>query len=222
MAEANSRRLAMVERLTRAGTVRTDAIERALREVARHVFLPDRSLRTAYDDRAVIAKRAKDGTAISSASQPTMVAAMLEQLDVQPGQRVLEVGTGTGYNAALLSVLAGEKGLVTTVELDAELARLAAQRLSRIAANRIEVVTGDGRLGYPANAPYHRIVVTAGSAKVEPAWADQLADDGRMVVPIVDRRGVGTVVLFVERSGTLIRGPEIPCGFLLMRNPPNL
>jgi protein-L-isoaspartate(D-aspartate) O-methyltransferase len=142
---------------------------------------------------------------------------MLESLAVAPGQRVLEIGTGTGYNAALLAVLVGAGGRVVTVELEADLAARAARGVTP----DVEVVAGDGRLGYPPAAPYDRIVVTAGAGRVLPAWEEQLADGGRLVVPIVDAGGVGSVVVFDKVEGQLIAGADIPCAFLPLRYLPD-
>ncbi len=135
--EADRRRSALVGRLVSRGTVRNPAVRRALRTVPRHSFLPGVDLRIAYADEAVALKWA-DGRALSSVSQPTMVASMLEMLDVQLGAHILEIGTGSGYNAALLSELAGEGGLVVSVEIDSELARDrgVAARLGRIRGRR--------------------------------------------------------------------------------------
>src|SRR5579859_7892589 len=110
----------MVDRITTAGWAHTDRVAQAMRSVPRHQFVPDATLAEAYDDRAVIIKRAPDGKALSCASEPVIVAMMLDQLDIHPGHRVLEVGAGTGYNAALLAVLVGPSGQVTTVDIDAE------------------------------------------------------------------------------------------------------
>ncbi|MGH8882231.1 MAG: rRNA adenine N-6-methyltransferase family protein, partial [Stackebrandtia sp.] len=93
----------------------------AFRTVSRHLFLPGVDLRTAYAHQVVVTKRADDGSALSSASHPNLVVAMLEQLDVRPGQRVLEIGTATGINAALLAELVGPTGKVVTIEIDDDL-----------------------------------------------------------------------------------------------------
>lgn len=221
MEDAIAPRVAMVKRLKRSGVVRTESVERALREIPRHVFIAHVPVDAAYADHAVILKRAGDGTAISSASQPTMVAIMLEHLQVANGHRVLEVGTGSGYNAALLSVLVGATGSVVSVELEADLADHAENHLAAVGARRIEVVTGDGGHGYPPRSPYDRVIVTAGARAVEEPWKQQLVGGGRLVVPIVDERGIGSVVAFDKVGGDLVRGPETACGFLPMRHPPS-
>jgi protein-L-isoaspartate(D-aspartate) O-methyltransferase len=216
MDDPAARRAAMVDRLRRSRVVRTERVERALRAVPRHVFLADMPLKVAYADHAVPVKRS-GGSAISSASQPTMVALMLEDLEVTDGHRVLEVGTGTGYNAALLALLVGPTGRVVSVELEEDLARSAEHHLEEAGAVGVEVVSGDGALGHPPGAPYDRVIVTAGAPFVQAEWADQLVEGGRLVVPIVDEHGVGSVVVFDKVGGHLRRGRETPCGFVLLR-----
>ncbi len=213
-----ARRTAMVERLRRSGVVRTEPVERALRAVPRHLFLSQFPVKVAYADHAVPVKRSGGGSAISSASQPTMVASMLEDLAVEEGHHVLEVGTGTGYNAALLAILVGAAGRVVSVELEDDLAHSAERHLAEARVSGVEVVRGDGALGHAAGAPYDRVIVTAGARSVQEPWSEQLVAGGRLVVPIVDGHGVGSVVVFDKVDGRLVRGQETPCGFVLLRH----
>lgn len=120
---ANPERLraALVESLRTKGALRSPAVAEAFAAAPRHLFVPDVSVAEAYRDRFIATKRMPDGEVISSSSQPEIMAVMLEQLDVRPGQRVLEVGAGTGYNAALLAYLVGASGSVTTVDIDDDL-----------------------------------------------------------------------------------------------------
>jgi protein-L-isoaspartate(D-aspartate) O-methyltransferase len=155
----------------------------ALRTVRRHVFIPEVPLSEAYADEALVIKRDSDGYALSSLSQPTMVAIMLEQLDVRPGQRVLEVGAGTGYNAALLAAVVGDGGRVTTIEFDPAVSDRARSTLA-FEDPRVEVIQGDGEVGFAPRAPYDRMIVTVGAWDIPPAWWDQLAPDGQVVVPL--------------------------------------
>jgi protein-L-isoaspartate(D-aspartate) O-methyltransferase len=207
----------MVAALKNAGLIRTIAVEEAMLLVPRHLFVPDVDLPTAYRDDAVLVKRDRDGSPISSASQPTIVATMLEQLAVAPGHRVLEVGTGTGYNAALLATLAGVDGHVTTVELEPDLAEAAKLRLDQVGLLGVEVAVGDGRQGHPARAPFDRVITTAGARELAVAWTDQLKDGGRLVVPLVNEEGVGTIVVFQKVEREMARLGETPCGFLPLR-----
>jgi len=214
-------RLRMVEELKQSGVLRTGSIERALLAVPRHAFLPDLPVEAAYENRAVMVKRAEDGTGLSSVSQPTIVALMLEALRVEAGHRVLDVGTGAGYNAAVLAELVGTAGHVVSIELEPDLAAQAARHLAAAGAGRVEVVTGDGAQGHPPRAPYDRVIVTAGATAVAPAWTAQLVDGGRLVVPICDADGVGSVMVFTKRDGELVGRDEGSCAFLPMRTEPD-
>jgi protein-L-isoaspartate(D-aspartate) O-methyltransferase len=190
-------RAAMVRSLVRARRIRTPAVEAAFRRVPRHCFLPRYSARDAYRDEAVPIKW-QDGITISSASQPSMMAIMLEQLGPLPGHRVLEIGTGTGYNAALMAELVGPTGSVVSVDIDDDLVEGAALHLASAAAETppsvggppgsgagaVRLVTGDGALGHPDGAPYDRIMLTVGAWDIHPAWWRQLAPGGRLVLPL--------------------------------------
>ena len=186
--------------------------------VDRRDFVPDVAAGEAYADAPVVLQVDRAGRPISTVSQPTMVALMLEQLQVRPGDHVLEIGTASGYNAALLAALTGGAGAVVTIELDAGLARLAAGRLA--AAPNVEVVVGDGRHGHPAGAPYQRIVVTAGATAVAPAWRDQLVDGGRLVVPLPDGAGQEVCVTYEHVAGALVERGRTPCRFVPLRPAP--
>lgn len=147
---------------------------------------PKRWLDLAYDDIPIITQLddgTEDGSGYptSSASQPTIVADMLSRLDVLPGMRVLEVGTGTGYNSALLCELLGEEN-VTTIEVDADLAEQARERLLGTGLAPL-VVTGDGARGWPARAPFDRVICTAAVQRVPYAWVAQTKPGGRILTP---------------------------------------
>lgn len=209
-------RTAMVDRLRGWKVVRTTAVEDAMRTVPRDVFVPDVSAETAYGFDPVVTHRDADGTAVSSASAPGVVAAMLEQLDIRPGHRVLEIGAGTGYNAVLLAYLVGDTGAVTTVEYDQQVTDAARQALHRAGFGQVRVVCGDGAFGYADDAPYDRITVTAGARDVPAAWWDQLADGGVLLVPLRMRGLTRSVAL--QRDGAVLRSRSVQiCGFIPMR-----
>src|SRR3984893_11957908 len=132
----------LIDELAAAGAVRSPTVEAALRAVPRHLFLPDVPLEEVYRDQAIVTKRV-DGIRVSSSSQPAIMAIMLEQLDVRPGQRVLEIGAGTGYNAALLAHLVGPTGRVVTVDIDDDIVAAARQHLDAAGCERVQVVCGD-------------------------------------------------------------------------------
>src|SRR5690242_20229998 len=167
----------------RGGRSPDPAIEEAFRTVPRHLFLPGVPLGRAYADEAV-AVQAVDGVTTSSASQPSMMAIMLGQLDLRPGHRVLEIGAGTGYNAALMARIVGPAGRVVAVDIDADLVEGAARHLADAGVDGVELVCGDGALGHPPGAPYDRIVLTVGSGDVRPEWVAQLAPGGRLLLPL--------------------------------------
>jgi protein-L-isoaspartate(D-aspartate) O-methyltransferase len=156
-------RALMVDRVKETGHARIQRVEQALRAVPRHRFVPDAPVEDAYADLAVITKRDASGAALSCASMPTIVAMMLDQLDVQPGSRVLEIGAGTGYNAALLAHLTGPTGQVTTIDIDPEVTAGARRALDATGCGHVQVLTRDGALGAPERAPYDRIIVTVGA-----------------------------------------------------------
>ncbi|MGH3980411.1 MAG: hypothetical protein ACRDRZ_15625 [Pseudonocardiaceae bacterium] len=162
-ADPGQLRAALADYIRGRKTFRTSRVEDAFRTVPRHVFLPAVDLEAAYAPRPVVTKRADDGTAVSSASSPNLVAEMLELLDVRPGHRVLEIGAATGINAALLAELAGPTGEVVTIDVDDDLATGARAGLAAAGYHQVEVIYGDGALGHPTRAPYHRITVTAGA-----------------------------------------------------------
>ena len=212
------RRAEMVRLLVNRSVARSTQVIEALSNVPRHVFLPP-DAPDPYGDEPVLLKRDEDGSLISTASQPTMVALMLEALNVPIGARVLEVGTASGYNAALLAHLAGPTGHVTTVEIDRDLAAAARVALRRTGYENVDAVAGDGHEGWASRAPYDRIIVTAGARRVEPAWSAQLVDGGRLVVPITGSDRRGTCQWYEKVDGLLVLEGEMSCGFVPMRRP---
>jgi protein-L-isoaspartate(D-aspartate) O-methyltransferase len=177
-------RNALVDQLRDRGTLRSSQIEEAMRAVPRHLFLPEVSLPDAYAITQIVTKTDAGGQALSSVSHPGVVAGMLEQLDVKPGHRVLEIGSG-GYNAALLTHLVGPDGHVTTLDIDPDVIARAQRCLTAAGYHSVEVVTADGEYGHPAGAPYDRLIVTVGAWDLPPAWFDQLnKSTGRLVVPL--------------------------------------
>jgi protein-L-isoaspartate(D-aspartate) O-methyltransferase len=182
VASADELRAKLADRLVKDNTVRTAAVEAAFRQVRRDLFLPGIPLRDAYADEPVYTKHDGIGTRISAASQPKIVAMMLEQLQIQPGQRILELGAGTGYNAALMATATGETGQVTTVDVDADLVTGARQHLAASIGN-VEVILADGALGHPEAAPFDRVIATVGAFEVPTAWLEQLAPGGAWSPP---------------------------------------
>ncbi|WP_405583544.1 methyltransferase, FxLD system [Streptomyces sp. NBC_01190] len=200
-AEAARLRNALVDQIRAYGYARSPTVENALRTVPRHLFVPDASLEDAYANSPVNIKYDTDGTSISCASQPGVVALMLDQLDARPGERILELGAGTGYNAALLAHLVGDSGHVTTIDVDDDLVEGARTHLATAGFSNVEVLTRDGALGNAEGAPYDRIIATVGAHGVPHAWLAQLAPGGRLVVPQRLKGSVSRSIAYEQHDG---------------------
>jgi protein-L-isoaspartate(D-aspartate) O-methyltransferase len=196
---ADELRAQLADRLVKNGTILTDVVEAAIRHVPRHLFLPDLPVAEAYADEPVYTKREGDGTRISAASQPKIVAMMLEQLDINPGEQLLELGAATGYNAALMATLTGPGGHVTTIDIDADLVDGARAHLAAAGIDNVDAITADGALGHPETAPFDRVIATVGAHEVPAAWLDQLKPSGRLVAPI-RLRGCASRSIVFERD----------------------
>ncbi len=186
--ESAGLRRQLVDLLLRRGHLSDDRIAAAFAAVPREAFLAayaDRhGIADVYRDEAIVTRRdPRSGAPVSSSSQPAIMAEMLEMAGVEPGQHVLEIGAGSGYNAALLARLVGDTGQVTSVELDGDVAVAAREGLLASGAEA-RVVVGDGRLGWPDSGPFDAIVATASTETVPRAWFDQLRAGGRLVVPL--------------------------------------
>lgn len=208
----------LLDQVREQGAATDPLVLDALRTVPRHLFLPDLSPDQAYQDEAIVTKRDADGRPISSSSQPTIMAIMLDQLGARKNHRVLEIGAGTGFNAALLAHIVGERGSVTSVDLDADTIERARENLDAAGCPDVVLVTGDGALGHQDNAPYDRIIATVGVWDLAPAWRDQLTPHGRLVVPL-DLNGVQRTVAFELDGDHWTSRSAQPCGFMRMRGP---
>lgn len=209
---------ALVEELKHSGAICSASVEAAFRSVPRHLFLPEVPLEQVYQDQHIPIKY-ENGVSISASSQPTIMAMMLEQLALAPGQRVLEIGAGTGYNAALIAHMVGVTGHVVTLDVDEDLVIQARANLTAAGFERVIVVHGDGALGYPSDAPYDRIILTVRAWDILPAWREQLASHGRLVLPLTILPGQQVSVALEPHGGYLQSISARPCGFMPLRGP---
>ena len=193
-------RLALVERHIAGQGIRHSATLRAMRSVPRHEFVP-----TEYRDRAYGDYPLPIGYG-QTISQPYVVAYMTEILRPAPGLRVLEVGTGSGYQAAVLAEIGCR---VYTVEIFAELADSARRRLERLGYAAVQVRHGDGHFGWPEAAPFDAIIVTAAAGYVPPALVEQLRPGGRMVIPVGSVYGVQNLILVEKGEKQEIRTRQL-------------
>ena len=217
---ADALRAAMVDEVRdlerEMGAALSETVAGAMSAVPRHLFAPGVPLEVAYEtNRALVIKRDPEGAALSSLSAAHIQAMMLTQAEIEPGMRVLEIGSG-GYNAALIQEIVGEDGKVTSVDVDPEIVTRAQACLDTASYDRVDVVLADAEHGVPENAPYDRIIVTAGSWDIPPAWLDQLTGLGRLVVPL-RMRGITRSIAFDREGADLISRSYRLCGFVPMQ-----
>ena len=207
--EYKSERNRMVDEQIRARGVQDSSVLRAMRKVPRHMFVPEQLRRHAYSDRPLPIGLEQ------TISQPAIVAYMTQMAEVSKKDKVLEIGTGSGYQAAVLGELARE---VYTIEIIPELAEGARQVLAELGYKNVHVRTGNGYLGWPEQAPFDAIVVTAAPDEIPQALVDQLAVGGRMVIP------VGTtyqeMVIVEKTSKGVTKKRTIPVRFVPMTGKP--
>lgn len=203
-ADDSVERMEFLLNLRRSGIMDADVL-RAMDEVPREYFVPPEHVAAAYADHALPIPCGQ------TISQPYVVAFMTEQLAPEPEHRVLEIGTGSGYQAAVLSRLARE---VVTVERYRTLAQAARTRFQTLGYGNIEVLVADGMLGAPDKAPYERIMVTAAAAEVPQALVDQLADEGVMLLPLGPDGGPQHIVKVTRRGEEVAREELLPVRFV--------
>ena len=225
---AAHQRQQLVDSLLQIGAVHSPALEQAFLSIPREAFVPyfyeqeatsrtmawklvsahemprEDYLAAVYRNASLVTKIDERSWPVSSSSLPSIMATMLEALDVQPSQRVLEIGTGSGYNAALLATLTHTPEQVVTIERDAVLAAQARHTLEQVIGPGVTVVVGDGVVGWPSGAPYDRIIATASAATLPMAWVEQLDIGGRLVM---DLQGpLASSFLVVEKTAESVSG----------------
>jgi len=209
MSDFAERRAQMVEGQLRERGIHDERVLAAMGEVPREVFIPERRREAAYIDAALPIGSEQ------TISQPWIVAAILQALELRGDERVLEVGTGSGYSTCLLGRLAAH---VVSVERHASLARSAAEHLRACEVHNVEMLVGDGSRGVPDRAPYDAIAVHAAAPAPPPALLSQLADGGRLVVPVASDDAPGEdreFLTLLRRRGTEFESTTIcPCRFV--------
>ncbi|MDI9610379.1 MAG: protein-L-isoaspartate O-methyltransferase [Archaeoglobales archaeon] len=189
------KRLKLAERLKEELNL-SDRVYNAIKKVPRHLFVPERYRSEAYVDTPLPIGY---GQTISA---PHMVAIMCELLDLKEGEKVLEIGTGCGYHAAVTAEIVGKNGLVVSIERIPELAEMAKQNLSALGYDNVHVIVGDGSLGYAEKAPYDKIYVTASAPDVPKPLIEQLRTGGKMVIPLGESY---QTLYIVEKEDGIIR-----------------
>ncbi|MBU5678444.1 MAG: protein-L-isoaspartate(D-aspartate) O-methyltransferase [Candidatus Aenigmarchaeota archaeon] len=168
----------LVDYLTNIGAIKSEKVRKAFLNVPRHLFLKDKSY--AYIDTPLPTLKGQ------TISQPSIVAIMLENLDLHPNQKVLEIGAGTGWNAALIGSIV-YPGKVFTIEIEKELVEFAKENLNKLNIKNVEIIHGDGNFGYDKEAPYDRCIITAACSIIPPPLIEQLKKDGKLIAPIGTR-----------------------------------
>ena len=209
----------MVGTLRDRGIFHDVVIERAFDQVPREAFLPGVAIEQVYSGDMIPTKHDTSGSLVSSSSEVGVMASMIEMCELAPGHRVLEIGAGTGYNAAILATVVGERGEVTTVDIDAACVQEARDHLATAGFGRVSVVDADGWYGHAKRAPYDRIEVTASSSEISPDWVKQLADDGRLVLPLRLPAGAQVLVSFKKDGRNLVSTAVRPGAFIPLRGP---
>jgi protein-L-isoaspartate(D-aspartate) O-methyltransferase len=185
-------REAMVERQIESRGIREPTILEAFRSVPREEFLADEYRDIAYGDHPIPIEAGQ------TISQPYIVALMIHAAEIRAGDRVLEVGAGSGYAAAVMSWIAGQ---VIAIERQPDLVEVAQERMQRLGYDNVRIVEGDGTRGWAGEAPYDAILAAASGSHVPPAWVEQLADGGRIVMPVGDPGWVQKLVKVTKGPG---------------------
>ena len=197
----------LIEKLIKEGLLKTPSIIKAFRKIKRADFLPPEEKELAQLDEALPIGWGQTN------SQPLTVAFMLELLQPQSGDKVLDIGSGSGWTSALLAQIVGEKGKVVAIEIIPQLCQFGKENVGKYSFLKkgiVRFVCGDGSKGFPQEKPFDKILVSAASPKVFPAWKEQLKEGGRIVLPMGD-----SLWLFQKSKGGQLQGEEYP-GFVFV------
>jgi protein-L-isoaspartate(D-aspartate) O-methyltransferase len=192
----SEQRKKMVKRYTRAGYVRSQAMADAILRVPREEFMDPRYREYSYYDQPFPIP----GDGRQTISAPYMYPVSYEPLGLKEGMRILEIGAGSGYGAALARELVGETGLVVAVEINAVTCEFARENLERAGYGDVKLVLGDGSMGYPEDAPYEAVSITAASPEVPPPLIEQLKAPGKLIGPVGGDRYTGQDMLLLEKD----------------------
>lgn len=198
----------LIRNLIAEGCLKSKPVIEAMRRVSREEFILPDDRDSAYDDHPL---PIGSGQTISA---PHMVAIMTEELNPKKSDKVLEVGGGSGYQAAVLSPLAKK---IISLELDGGLADFARENLERAGIRNVMVVKGDGSKGFPEESPYDRIIVSCGSDRIYPEWEKQLKEGGIILVPL-NRVGFQTLFRITKKKGKLRKERILDCSFVPLRH----
>ena len=204
--ERRDEKIRLIERLKRYGYIRSKEVENAMLSIRREDFVPTSVRRYAYDDTPL---EIGFGQTISA---PHMVAMMCEELELKKGLKILEIGAGSGYHAAVISKIIGEEGKVYSIERIAELAEFARKNLEKAGIKNVEVIEGDGSLGLPEHAPYDRILVTCSAPDIPEPLIEQLKEGGIILIPV--GRTFSVLIKGVKKREGLERKEICGCAFV--------
>ena len=199
-------RATLIKKIKSEG-IKDEAVLRAMAKVQRHEFVPEKYRARSYEDISLPIGK------IQTISQPYMVALMTEAIRPKASYKVLEIGTGTGYSAAVLSDIVDK---VYTIEIEPELAKTATARLKRLGYTNIHVKEGDGFFGWEEFAPFDAIILTCNAGKVPPRLGEQLKEGGRLIMPLGDTYSIQTMVVITKVAGKLISRPLVEVQFVPM------
>lgn len=196
----------LIENLKRLGYIRSKKVEDAMMSIRREDFVPQGLREYAYHDTPL---EIGHGQTISA---PHMVALMCEELELERGLKVLEVGAGSGYHSAVISRIIGEEGMVYSIERIPDLVEFARGNLERAGIRNVEVVEGDGSMGLPEHAPYDRILVTCSAPDIPDPLVEQLKDGGIILIPV--GRTFSVLVKGLKRGNKVVRKEICGCAFV--------
>jgi protein-L-isoaspartate(D-aspartate) O-methyltransferase len=197
----------MVEEQLKTRNIKSEAVLDAMRNVPRHLFVPENLLDSAYNDSPLPIGLGQ------TISQPYIVAFMTEQLEPGPGMKILEIGAGSGYQAAILSYLGSE---VYTIEFLEELAERAKNVFASFDIKNVKVINGNGYLGYQGESPFDAIIVTAAPPYIPQKLIEQLKEGGKMIIPVGEVHEVQLLKLIIKKDNGIVERDLLPVRFVPM------